>query len=786
MLSIGLCTSLSSQLLGQKSLQATKIQEAIKIDGILDEESWNTAAQASDFINVRPIPAKNPSNPTIVKLLYDNDAIYIAANIYETSKDSIMMELTERDQIANTDYFGIILDTYGNGTSAFEFIAMSTGVQFDAIITRFNEDSNWDAVWENAVSSSDDGWIVEFKIPYSAIRFPNKEIQTWKIQFFTKRSRNGEQSVWNYFDPNENNPWLQKTGILQNVKNIKAPLRLSFSPYLSLYGLHSKDLSKEQIKSFGSSYNLGLDLKYGINDAFTLDMTLIPDFGQVQSDDQILNLSPFEVQYQEKRPFFTEGLELFNKGGLFYSRRVGNDQQLYNATKISGRSSSGLGLGFFNAVAAPEKETINTPELEEKEIINKPLTNYNIVVFDKDLKNNSSLSFTNSNVYRKGVDFYDANVSAINFQLNNKKQTYRLSGNASASNLMHHDAKNILGHKYYLGLNKTSGKFVAGINIQETSENYNANDLGYSIYENSRGVNLFGEYRNNEGNKKLNAFNSWFNVNYSARVVPQVFTRINFNVGFWAQTKKFNNFNMWTNYVPKSLDYYEPRTHNRFYTLPAYNSFGYSYRSDSRKKLLVNIYGNIFNYNNDNRLRISKGTFLRYRFSNKFNCYLDLYYSNEKNAKGYVNHDGADIIFGNRLQKSFSNVLGSNYTFNDKMSIDFRLRHYWSGVQYDEFFSLNEIGSLDKSTYQEFHDFNYSNFAIDLTYRWIFAPGSEINIVWKNNIAGSLNDPIALMNQTSYHQDFSQLRMYPQSNSLSIRFMYYIDSNNAVQKLFRK
>jgi len=218
-------------------------------------------------------------------------------------------------------------------------------------------------------------------------------------------------------------------------------MRLQLSPYLSTYQNHDGLVLPGTSKNT-TTVNGGMDIKYGLNQAFTLDMTLIPDFGQVQSDKITLNLTPFEQKFSENRAFFTEGTELFNKGGLFYSRRIGGEpihrydfnvnsnekvnrnpsqSKLYNATKISGRTQNGLGIGMLNAVTRPqfaEIENLNNKEIRKVET--NPLTNYNVLVFDQTLKHNSSISFINTSTLRSGKD-RDANVSALLFDFNDKK-----------------------------------------------------------------------------------------------------------------------------------------------------------------------------------------------------------------------------------------------------------------------------------------------------------------------------------------------------------------------------
>ena len=220
---------------------------------------------------------------------------------------------------------------------------------------------------------------------------------------------------------------------MKNLKNIDPPLRLSFIPYISSYLENNTD------NEWGTIYNGGLDLKYGFNESFTLDMTLIPDFKQTKSDNVRMNLSPFEMEYSEKRQFFIEGMELFNKGNIFYTRRIGGKPNNYgdagyqlqgneiitnnpektkliNSTKFSGRTKNGLGIGIFNGITdntyATAKDTTNG---KKRKIKTQELTNYNMVVLDKTLKNNSFISLANTNMINKN---YHSDVIASEFKIN--------------------------------------------------------------------------------------------------------------------------------------------------------------------------------------------------------------------------------------------------------------------------------------------------------------------------------------------------------------------------------
>src|SRR5690606_19222008 len=328
--------------------------------------------------------------------------------------EKILKELTERDGIGNDDFFFILLNGYNDRQQCLQFIVTAAGVQYDAKMTNGNEDSSWNGVWYSAVKINAESWVTEMFIPYSEIRFPEKEIQIWGLQMEREFRRTRTRYSWNPVD-NTKGAFSIYDGEIHGIKNIDTPTRLSFQPYVSTY-LNNYDGESELV------FNGGMDLKYGINDAFTLDMVLIPDFGQTKFDNAVLNLSAFEVQYAEQRPFFTEGTELFNKGNLFYSRRIGGSPtgnpalgenetlteyparvDLINAFKISGRTEKNLGIGIFNAVTERTYAKIHNSETNQtRKALVEPLANYNVLVLDQRFGQNNSVSFVNTNTLREG------------------------------------------------------------------------------------------------------------------------------------------------------------------------------------------------------------------------------------------------------------------------------------------------------------------------------------------------------------------------------------------------
>ena len=299
----------SEVVLSKRSFKANRIEiEAPIIDGKISDEAWLGAEVLSNFIQNTPIPKVKGTQKTEVRMIYDDEAIYIAARMYERNTDSIYNFLTERDDFGNADFFIAVFNPYKDGINGDGFAVTPSNVQIDIKYSLNDESNTWDAVWESATHIDELGWTVEMKIPYSALRFPETAVQEWGINFGREIRRNRERDWWSSGDPAVDG-FLTQAGKVQGIKDIQPPTRLFFFPYASTY----YEVNSSEGAPDNSSINGGMDVKYGINDAFTLDMTLIPDFGQVRFDDQVLNLTPFEVQFDENRQFFTEGVELFNK-----------------------------------------------------------------------------------------------------------------------------------------------------------------------------------------------------------------------------------------------------------------------------------------------------------------------------------------------------------------------------------------------------------------------------------------------------------------------------------------
>jgi hypothetical protein len=268
-----------------KKVNAVRISNPPRIDAVLDDDCWKNVPVAKNFTQLRQYNGEKPSYPSEVKIVYDDKAIYLAAMLYDNYPDSIMKQYTPRDGYGTSDRFGVYIDPFNNGINAFGFFVSPVNVQTDMKGQENGpEDENWDAVWKSETQIVDSGWIVEYKIPYSALRFPRKDVQKWGMNIFRNIERYRETSTWSFID-REKQGWISQQGELNGIENVSPPLRLSFTPYVSAYVENNAENS-----SWTNFYRGGMDLKYGINESYTLDMMLVPDFGQIQSDDVVLNL----------------------------------------------------------------------------------------------------------------------------------------------------------------------------------------------------------------------------------------------------------------------------------------------------------------------------------------------------------------------------------------------------------------------------------------------------------------------------------------------------------------
>lgn len=772
----------------RKKITAIKLDKAPKIDGNLDDETWKNIPICKDFIELRPNNGKTEDADfkSEVKIAYDDTGIYVSAMLYDKEPSKISKQLTERDNIDNDDFFVLFINGYNDNQQSLELFVTAAGVQADSKITKENgEDFSWNGIWYSAAKIVENGWTVEMKVPFSELRFPKSAVQNWGINFFRQVNRTKTAYTWNHVN-NQKGSFLLYDGILENVKNIDPPTRLSFTPYFSTY-VNNYDGKTT------TNFNGGMDVKYGINDAFTFDMTLIPDFGQANFDNSVLNLTPFEQEFTEQRSFFTEGTELFNKGNMFYSRRVGDEPslspnvsqdetlvespakvKLFNAFKISGRTNKGLGIGFFNGITEKAEATIrNNITGETRKEVLEPWANYNVLVLDQRFNGNSSVTLVNTNTMRSG-NFRDANATGILWSINNKKNTYQYYGNVKGSWIMDNGTK--FGNRSQLGFGKTSGKNRFDINANFATKNWDINDLGFSTTTNIASYNAWYGYRILQPTKRFNNIYLNNNFTYSHRLEPFLFSTLRFNHNNQFTDKNFRSFGGGIEFTPiGEKDIYEPRKQGRHLNVPGYFDSWIWYESDSRKKLQYNVNVDYYAYNEKGRNKVIPSVFLRYRFNDKFNVIWQFNPVFSNNEVGFAGNDGTNIFMGRRQRNTYENSLTSQFSFNDKMTLSLAFRHYFSDVTYKQFYTLNQDGNLtDYNNFTNNLNGTYNSWNVDIRYSWWFAPGSQLTLLYRNAVSNYQD-----ISRQSFGDNFSTLFNEPMTNNISLRLTYFLDYNRA-------
>ncbi|GAA0870944.1 hypothetical protein GCM10009117_00890 [Gangjinia marincola] len=787
----------------QKELKATRITNPPKIDGILDDDVWDKLPSYGDFFNFEPenqgmAPDTHLSE---VKLGYDDKAVYIAAYLYDENPDEILKQFSQRDEIfVQADHFMVAINSYNDGINETRFWVTSAGTIGDSRVTQNDQDFGFNVVFQAEISYDEKGWYVEYKIPYNTLRFPEIDIQDWSINFYRRVIHKNEGYSWNYID-REVGRETQYNGLLTNIKNVDPPTRLLFFPFGQVQSRFSKGAAPE------TSFSAGMDIKYGLSDSFTLDAQLIPDFGQVAFDEVVLNLGPFEQTFNENRAFFTEGIDLFNRGNIFFSRRIGgeptgsvflrdNEQiievpgtiNLLNSIKVTGRTKDNLGIGILNSITEDTFATVeDTITGNRRKELAEPLTNYNVFVLDQQFNGNSSISIVNSSVIRSGSEFRDANTSAFVFDVADKKNTIRSSGRAVVSNVR--DNGLTTGLRTELDIYKITGNWRYRFGHDFSNTDYDINDLGLNFRNNFNSFVVGGSYQIFEPNKIFNRYRIELTARHRRLYQPDVQTSNRFSLDSFFVLPSRTAFGGDLNFETDEDDYFEPRLDGRFVTFSS-NLGGRTWIStDYRRKFAFDAGISYREFFDDEVTRYSVDFSPRYRFSDRFLLVLSSEYGLRDNEFGWVDNTETDVFLGQRNVTTIENSLNASFNFDPFKAINLRFRNFWSTADYsnDVFYLLNQDGTRSQIDFYDFENTDLNNpnrnfniWNLDISFQWRFAPGSFATLLYRHQLSQNDNE-----STLGYQESLNKLFEQSLQNTLSLRVSYFIDYNN-LSGLFSK
>lgn len=422
-----------------------------KIDGFLDDAIWKSADPVTNFIQREPNPGSLSGYRTVARVAYDDDAVYVALRMFDDKPGQIISRLTRRDDMSSaSDRAGVYFDSYRDRRTAFEFLTTPRGARADAQLSDdTREDFTWDAVWEVEARVDSLGWTAEFRIPLSQLRYSgsrNAASLLWGLQFVREHGRSGEISFWSPVLPNTGRA-VSLFGELHGDRVVDAPRRLEVLPYtLAKLTRQPGSTANPFYSRNATGASAGADIKYGITSNLTLTATVNPDFGQVEADPSVVNLGSFETFFTEKRPFFTEGSDIFRwslapEGFAFYSRRIGRAPQrspavmaggfadsppsarILGAAKLSGKTANGWGVGILHAIT----EEASADVADANGVITaepvEPLTNFSVVRLTRDFRSgrsgvgflgtstarnlsDSRLKFLRDNAFTSGLNWF--------------------------------------------------------------------------------------------------------------------------------------------------------------------------------------------------------------------------------------------------------------------------------------------------------------------------------------------------------------------------------------------
>ena len=734
-----------------------------QIDGLLDDECWKTGTWAGDFVQWVPKEGAQPSQPTEMKVLYDDKNIYVAIKAFDKESDKIQYKAGRRDEF-DGDCVGICFDSYHDHRTGFEFDVTAAGQKIDILLTNpSNADANWNAVWYTKVSHDDKGWYVEMEIPLSQLRYSSDDVQVWGMHCWRWIGRLQEESDWE--TQSSTGPGiLYLFGELHGIKGLKKSKRLEVMPYtVSKFKTFKKELGNPFAdKGMAFDATVGLDAKIGLSSNFTLDLTVNPDFGQVEADPSVMNLTAFETFFEEKRPFFLEGKNIFNfdvdDASIFYSRRIGQSQgftpqlnsgeflkmpentTIYSAEKFSGKTSKGLTVGLIQSVTANEKATVNSPTGNRNEDV-EPLTSYLVGRVQQDFNggntiiggiftstnrftNNSNFNNLNRGAYTGGVDLlhqwkdkeYFVDFKLIGSDIKGKPEAMSRLQTSSARYYQRPDAD-------YLGLDPTitqldgfGGKLKIGkgskglwrysSEINWRSPGLDLNDVGFmqvaDIVKQANSISYFV-------NKPVSIFRT-FNVSFNQS------NNWNFGGEYLSSSAYLNYYcefinkwggNIMVNYLTKTLNTSILRGGPAMF-LPANWQGSLNFHSDGSKRASFGI-GTLYSKSNDNAYNsLNVNSNVSYRPLNTLKFSLNINLSKNTDQLQYV----STLDFNNQpryiLAKINQQTAGLTFRVDYNITPELSIQYYGSPfVAIGKYSNFKRVTNSRSDTYSNrFYEFS--------------------------------------------------------------------------------
>lgn len=781
-------------------IRATRINpEKPVIDGVLNDRIWQNAdvEKAASFTQLEPDEADPATESTLVAIAYDDEAVYFAFWCYDNEPDKILGQLVRRDRWAESDLITVRLDPYHDHQTGYRFELNAAGVQRDyKLYNDVNNDLAWDGVWESAVKVHSWGWSAELKIPYHCLRFEERDNQTWGLNLTRYISRKNENVFW-AFSPSTEGGHVSQFGHLTGLAGITPARHLEVLPYaVSSYESTPVCTSNPDGKNFYN--NTGFDIKYALTSNLIFDATINPDFGQVELDQPVLNLSTYETWYSEKRPFFMEGANLFETNfTLFYSRRIGrppcgldddsdvdyyidypSSTSILGAAKLTGRLSSGTSIGFLNAITDKEKtEYVDVDGIKQTGIVEPP-GDYSVLRVKQDVFGNSHIGsiLTLASQERR----HPAMTGGVDWRLFTKNGIWGVQGQVIFSRV---DNENI-GFGATGSFNKDAGKHIrGGFGFTVKDPHLHINKLGFTPRNDLRHTWGWVQYRTNDDwwifKNTYNNFNLYADWNYDGANISR-----GGNVNWWWLLKNYWGLGGGIEFDATTYNDLETRG-NGLWEIPDRPTFAWwaNLESDERKKISLCI-----NPGSGGHLEGSWwANYIGIEYRPKSNIELSIgsnFHRSFNQTRWVENRSDDSTLFASMYKDQVTPEISANITFDNNLSLqlsaeaivatlDYRnVRLYKGGKDYE----ILEPGAYyvdsdgqDSTLFENRYDRNYSAINSTMILRWEFLPGSTLYIVWTR--IRDEND--WGVNNLVFNRDFKRLFRLDGQNVFLIKASYW-------------
>jgi len=785
------------------------------IDGKDNDDVWRQAPVIKDFRQFQPTEDANPSFPTEAKVAYDDRNFYVFVRAFDSHPDSIKKLLARRDVRICCDQIKIVIDSYHDRRTGFEFAVNPAGVKRDYAMYGDDqqEDDAWDGVWEVGTQIDSLGWTAEFRIPLSQLRYAHAPTNVFGFAIWRDIDRHGGERVgWPLYRTSVRG-FVSQLGDVVGLDGLAAPRRLEIAPYAVVKNVPAPGFERDQ------KYDAGADIKYGITSNITVDATVNPDFGQVEADPSVVNLSSFETFYQERRPFFVEGTGIFSFGvncnivncngeGLFYSRRIGHDPtRILGAAKITGRLPGGLTIGAV--------EGITKRAAGDSNVTLEPFANYGVVRAQQDYRNGKTgIGFMATAVNRNVDQFTDgvlrksAYVGAVDFRHRFHHDAYEVSGSfdlstvsgspAAIALLQRNSTHNyqrpddnvpfdstrtdLAGNSEELLLTKQSGFIRFQTSYMRRSPGFEINDLGFLLRSDQQGWNNWGSLNWQKPNKVFQRafwnFNWWqfwttgglptdrgFNTNFHGQLKNQWFLHVGGTVG--------NLGDIFCDRCARG----GPAVRGSRYIAP-WAGFG----GDQRRVITPFLFVNYFKGDEGHSTSFSASPEIDVRVSSQFRGSVSLNLSHNINdtqdLSPTTDLTGTHYRFAHLDQQTSSLSFRVDFTATPTLTVQVYASPFVSKGRWS---NLRELSATPRATaysdrYQAFAgaapgDFNFKFFNSNMVVRWEYRPGSTLFLVWSQG----RDDFEPTQGARNISGDFKKLfKAYPR-NTFLIKASYWLN-----------